>query len=419
MIVLGVWLRQPDGTIGRAGDLACSEPDPHGRFESEFEYAVEWVADARPFALDSESLPLPIGRRRGPARFRAEGLHPPLGVFEDALPDEWGRKLLVLDRRLPRGQQGAPYLLREIGADGLGALAFAATGVPVSSRSPAAAIHLGALVDAAARLEAGEPVEQGVLQRLLEAGSSPGGARPKALVDTDDGQWIAKFPSRYRDGRFDVVALEATASALAREAGLEVPETRVVDLPASRRVLLVRRYDVTPQAGRRHMVSLKTLCKERPGIYVLSYDELATAVRKHSAAPGADVDALFRHAVFNLAIGNTDDHLKNFWMLRHEHGWRLAPAFDLVPDVAERREHVLLFHLSHRVPTAGDVSAVAKAWGVRRGATISQEVIEAVRGFRAAAGRCGVPDENAHEIGRDIERRLSSLAGRPAQLGKR
>jgi serine/threonine-protein kinase HipA len=106
-------------------------------------------------------------------------------------------------------------------------------------------------------------------------------------------------------------------------------------------------------------------------------------------------------------------------MLRDERGWRLAPAFDPVPDVAERREHVLLLHPSHRVPTAGDVSAVAKAWGVRRGAAILQDVIEAVRGFRAVAGRCGVPDANVNEIGRDIERRLSSLAGRPAQRGRR
>jgi serine/threonine-protein kinase HipA len=336
-------------------------------------------------------------------------------VFEDALPDDWGRRLLALDQRLPRGQQGAPYLLRELGADGLGALAFAAAGEPMSSRSPAAAIYVAALVDAAARLEAGEQVEPSVLRRLLEAGSSPGGARPKALVDTDDGRWIAKFPSRYRDGRFDVVGLEATALALAGAAGLEVPETRLAALPAGRRALLVRRFDVTPPGGRRHMVSLKTLCKERPGVYVLGYDELMSAVRKHSAAPGADVEALFRHAVFNLAIGNTDDHLKNFWMLRDDRGWRLAPAIDLVPDVAERREHVLLFHLSHRVPSREDVAAVAKAWGVKRAAAIAQEVIEAAHGFRAAAEQCGVPAANADEIGRDIDRRLASLAGGPAR----
>jgi serine/threonine-protein kinase HipA len=159
------------------------------------------------------------------------------------------------------------------------------------------------------------------------------------------------------------------------------------------------------------MVSLKTLCKERPGVYVLSYDELAVAVRKHSAAPAADVDALFRHAVFNVAIGNTDDHLKNFWMLHDERGWRLAPAFDLVPDVSERQEHVLLFHLSHRVPGPGDVSAVAKAWGVKRGAAIVEQVIEAVRRFRAVAKRCRVPDANVDEVGRDIGRRLKRLAG--------
>jgi serine/threonine-protein kinase HipA len=409
VIVLGVWVRHPDGAIGRAGDLACTDPDAHVRFEAEFEYAAEWLADRRSFALDPESLP--TRDRSRPLRFRAENLHPPLSVFEDALPDDWGRRLLVLDRRLPRAQQGLPYLLRELGADGLGALAFADRGLPASRRSAAAAIHLDALVDAAARLEAGEPVEPAALPRLLDAGSSPGGARPKALVDTDDGHWIAKFSSRNRDGRFDVVGLEATALALARDAGLEVPETRLLDLQGGHRTLLVRRFDMTPQGGRRHMVSLKTLCKERPGVYVLSYDELASAVRKHSAAPRVDVEALIRHAVFNVAIGNTDDHLKNFWMLHDERGWRLAPAFDLVPDVAERREHVLRFHLDQRTPSPAEVGAVAKSWGVRNGAAIAQEVIDAVRGFPIVAARCRVPAANIAEIGRDIEGRLATLAG--------
>jgi serine/threonine-protein kinase HipA len=397
----------PDAAPARVGELACSDPDAHGRFESEFEYATDWLEDAHAFALDPESLPIAEGRGR--ARFRAEGLYPPLGVFEDALPDDWGRKLLVLDRRLPRGHQGAPSLLRELGADGLGALAFGTADAPVPSRSPAAAIHLESLVQAAARFEAGEPVDETALRRLLEAGSSPGGARPKALVVDGEGQWIAKFPSRVRDGRFDVVGLEATALDLARAAGLDVPETRLVDLPGGRRALLVRRFDITPQGGRRHMVSLKTLCRERPGLYVLSYDEVATAVRKHSSAPQRDVDAIFRHAVFNAAIGNTDDHLKNFWMIHDEHGWRLAPAFDLLPDVGERREHILMFGLSHRVPGAADVAAVARSWGVKRGGAIVRRVIDAVRDFRTIAERHDVPAGNVTEIGRDIERRLVAL----------
>ncbi len=404
MILLGVWVRLPSGRLARAGDLACGDPDSQGRYESEFEYAEEWLGHPSAFDLDPESLRLANGQMR----HRGFNLHPPLGVFEDALPDEWGRRLLVFDRRLPRGEQSEAQLLRELGADGLGALAFAERGEPAPRRSPAAAAHLEELLEAAERFEAGKLEDRARLRKLLEAGSSPGGARPKALVDTDDGAWIAKFPSRNRDGRFDVVGLEAAAMALARRAGLTVPETRFVDL-GRRRALLVRRFDLAPAGGRRHMVSLKTLCKERPGVHVLAYGELATSVRKHSSAPGQDVAMLFRHMAFNAAIGNTDDHLKNFWMLHDEHSWRLAPAIDLVPDVGERREHALAFLYGHGTPSRPDLAAIAKAWGVKRAEQIVDEVLRAAHAFREEAIRCGVPGDNVLEIAQDIARRIERM----------
>ncbi len=101
---------------------------------------------------------------------------------------------------------------------------------------------------------------------------------------------------------------------LARKAGLQVPDSRLQTIGA-RRVLMVKRFDVSAQGGRYHMVSLRTLCKERPGIYVHSYSDLARVLRKYSAVPADDVRALYRHMIFNAAIGNVDDHLKNFWML--------------------------------------------------------------------------------------------------------
>jgi serine/threonine-protein kinase HipA len=404
VILLSVWVRLPDGKLARTGDLACGDPDSQGRHESEFEYADSWLSHRSAFDLDPESLRLASGR----ARHRAFHLHPPLGVFEDALPDDWGRRLLVFDRRLRRGEQSEAHLLRELGADGLGALAFAEQGEPIPRRSPAAAVHLEELLEAAERFEAGKLEDRARLRKLLEAGSTPGGARPKALVDSGDGAWIAKFPSRNRDGRFDVVGLEAAAMVLARRAGLLVPDTRLVEL-GRRRALLVRRFDLAPPGGRRHMVSLKTLCKERPGVHVLAYGELATSVRKHSSAPRQDVAMLFRHMAFNAAIGNTDDHLKNFWMLHDDHGWRLAPAIDLVPDVGERREHALAFLYDHGTPSRSDLAAIAKAWAVKGADDIVDEVLRAARSFPEEAARCGVPASNIEEIGRDIEQRIERM----------
>ena len=400
MIALHVWVTLPDADRVHAGDLAFGDPDTHGRFESEFEYTEAWLRHPRAFDLDPESLPRASGR----IRVRGMNLQPPLAVFEDSLPDDWGRRLLIFDGKLPRGAQGEPYLLRELGGDALGALAYSERGEPVRVRQSASAVHLAELVEAAERFEAGKLDDRANLRRLLEAGSTPGGARPKALVNTDDGEWIAKFPSRNRDGRFDVVGLEAAVMALAGKAGLDTPETRLVRV-GSRRVLLVRRFDVTPQGGRRHMISLMTLCRERPGLYVLAYSEVATAIRKHSAAPQEDVNAFFRHMALNALVGNTDDHLKNFWMLHDGRGFRLSPAFDLLPDVGERREHVLAFAGSQRAPSRAELLGLARAWGVKGAAEILDAAAGATRGFRRVARKLGVAEENVAEIGADIDAR--------------
>jgi serine/threonine-protein kinase HipA len=141
---------------------------------------------------------------------------------------------------------------------------------------------------------------------------------------------------------------------------------------------LVRRFDVTPQKGRLHMVSLRTLCRERPGVYVHSYSDLAQSIRKHSAAPKLDVAMLFRHMVFNAAVGNVDDHLKNFWMLAKPEGYRLAPAFDLVPDITRRAEHTLSFRSSFACPTRNDLMTIADEWSVADAdsslATLSEDI---------------------------------------------
>ncbi|MSQ72667.1 MAG: type II toxin-antitoxin system HipA family toxin [Betaproteobacteria bacterium] len=400
MIALRVWAMLAQGIRVHAGDLAFGDPDAHGRYESEFEYSENWLAHPQAFDLDPESLRLVSGR----VRYRSTNLYPPLAVFEDSLPDDWGRRLLVFDRRLPRREQGEPYLLREIGADGLGALSYSEHGEPEPRRNTVSAVHLEELVAAAARFEAGKLDDRSKLRRLLEAGSTPGGARPKALVATDDGEWIAKFPSRNRDGRFDVVGLEAAAMEIAGAAGLVVPQTRLAKA-GRKRVLLVRRFDITQAGGRRHMVSLKTLCKERPGLYALSYGEAASAIRKHSAAPQEDTDNFYRHMVFNAVIGNTDDHLKNFWMLQDGRGFRLSPAFDLVPDIGERVEHALAFLYGQRSPTRAELLEIAGNWGVKRAEDILEQVLAATRGFRRVAKKLGVAEENIAEIGADIDAR--------------
>jgi serine/threonine-protein kinase HipA len=137
-------------------------------------------------------------------------------------------------------------------------------------------VALAELADAAARLEAGEAVDDSS-RLLLEAGSSPGGARPKALVRDADGHWIAKFSSRRDD--CDMVGLEAASLALAQRAGLVVPDFRLAELTGGQRALLVRRFDRTP-AGRLHMLGFRALL-QASGFYVLGYADLVAALRRH------------------------------------------------------------------------------------------------------------------------------------------
>jgi serine/threonine-protein kinase HipA len=160
------------------------------------------------------------------------------------------------------------------------------------------------------------------------------------------------------------------------------------------------------------MVSLRTLCKERPGIYVHRYSDLAQVLRKHSAAPADDLAALYRHMVFNAAIGNVDDHLKNFWMLARPGGFRLTPAFDLVPDVSRRGEHTLAFQQGSSCPTGAEIITVAVEWGVANASRIVEDVVKAASGFTRTARRLKVRHPGSLQIVCADVRRRTALLGR-------
>lgn len=395
MIRLDVWLTQPDGSRTLAGELACVDADAHGRYASAFRYVASYLDDPRAFPLDPAALPL------APQEFQTSQLNPPLLVLEDALPDVWGRRLLVLRHGLKRGQQAEPLLLRAMGGAGLGALGFALPGqAPDARDNSAESTALAELAAAALRLEAGEPVDA-ASRMLLAAGSSPGGARPKALVYDDSGHWVAKFSSRRDD--CDMVGLEAASLALARRAGLAVPDFKLAALPGGRRALLVRRFDRTP-TGRLHMLSFRALL-QASGYYVLGYADLVAALRRHSAAPEIDVPLLYRQMVFNALLGNTDDHLKNFWLLHDASGWRLSPAFDLLPDTAGLREHVLRFDRDPAAPRPAQLAALGRKWGISGASAICDEVRAALAGFAAIAADFKLPHTDIERFATDIERR--------------
>jgi serine/threonine-protein kinase HipA len=375
-----VWLSLAKDQI-LVGEMICEIGDD-GRGRGAFHYTPDYLSRRDAFSLDPVSLPLRDGD------FSVD--HPGVfSVFEDSLPDDWGRRLLVRKHRIPRHQQNLPTLLLALGDGGLGALSYSEQGRPKKSSSEASVIHLEKLVQAAEQFERGENTDADI-SVLLSAGSSPGGARPKALVydETAGEHYLAKFPS-VKDP-VNVVRIEAATMNLAAKAGLNVPATRLVEC-GGRSVLLVKRFDLMPAGGRRHMISLLTLMQAR-GYYQCRYGDILNTVRKVSADPGGDSAQLYRQMVFNAVVNNTDDHLKNFWMLCDcEQGWRLSPAFDLVPNIGRNDEHVLFFDLDPTYPGRSHLERLGRTWGVPRAAVIVDEVYTAVAGWRETCRACEVP----------------------------
>jgi serine/threonine-protein kinase HipA len=175
------------------------------------------------------------------------------------------------------------------------------------------------------------------LAYLLGRGTSVGGLRPKCSVLDDDGRLsIGKFPSVTDDRA--VTKGEVLALRLARAAGIDAAEARIVSAGASP-VALIRRFDRAEAGGRLHYISAAALL----GVVDLdsqhTYTEIVDALRQHGSRPQRDIEELFRRIAFSILITNVDDHLKNHGFLHEELGrFRLSPAFDINPFPERQRE---------------------------------------------------------------------------------
>lgn len=178
----------------------------------------------------------------------------------------------------------------------------------------------------------------------MAIGTSMGGARPKAVVEDDDGLWIAKF--NRPDDAWNNARVEHAMLTLARACGLVTAESRVVEV-AGRDALLVKRFDrEKTDAGyrRARMVSALTLLRAQdghPSRDKWSYVSLAEELRRVCAEPRRSAAELFRRMCFNALISNIDDHPRNHAVLAHANDWSVSPAYDLTPAVPvslERRD---------------------------------------------------------------------------------
>ena len=405
IIKLDVWLESPTREILKAGELVVKEPDTRGALQGQFRYVPEYLESTKAFPLDSLNLPLAAEPRDADRPYA--GVH---GVFEDSLPDDWGRRLMARRYKLDRTEQRVPQLLQLLGNQGLGALIYTEKGKPSPLSTGISCRHLEELSLLAEKFENAPTItSDDELSLLFQAGSSPGGARPKALVDDKSGAYLAKFAST--KDQLDIVSLEAAAMELARRAGINTAGTKLLPL-GSRKCLLVERFDLNKSGGRNHLISMQSLLKA-DGYYNASYRDLAEVIKYVSATPQKDLHALYRQMVFNVMIGNTDDHLKNFCMLHDDKGWKLSPAFDLVPNIGFNQEHVLHIGMDNRPPNLEIILGEAKCFGIKRrqGALdIIAKIHNVVSEWESIFTACKVPAKDAEVIGMDIKCRLEKTA---------
>jgi serine/threonine-protein kinase HipA len=299
-----------------------------------FAYDDRYLADPEAYALDP-ALPLVTGVLQTPVGHRL------FGAFSDCAPDRWGRTLIKraeiarakLAGTAPHSMSEAEILLGVRDDLRQGALRFRHSeegpflavedsGVPILTDLPK-------LLEIAERAES-DSADYADLKRLLRAGSSLGGARPKAhVIDAAGRIAIAKFPSASSD-TWNVMAWEKVALDLARDAGIKVPDSQLIHVGA-RNVLVVDRFD-RRGATRVGYASAMTMLEARDGDQ-RSYLEIAGVIEERSAATTADLNQLWRRMAFSILISNTDDHLRNHGFL-HERAdsWSLSPAFDLNPN---------------------------------------------------------------------------------------
>jgi len=267
-------------------------------------------------------------------------------IFLDSCPDRWGR--LLMKRReaiVARREERRPNVLNEIdyllGVHDLyrqGALRFKQdmNGAFLDDDNKLAAPPISSLRDleyATQQVETNENTDDPDylkwLNMLMSPGSSLGGARPKASVQDENNElWIAKFPSRYDD--HDIAAWEFVAYQLALNAGIQMSECRIDKFRSHHHTFLTKRFDRTP-GSRLHFTSAMTQLGYYDGDYDASYLELAQFLTEHGANTKEDLAQLWRRIVFNIAVSNTDDHLRNHGFIYSNGGWLLSPAYDINP----------------------------------------------------------------------------------------
>ena len=386
----------------------------------EFEYAGQFLQKHKNLLISAD-----LNRYLG----RQVVLGDIFSCFGDCLPDRWGKALIDKRERILARQNNRPvrsfsdfdYMVRLDDRTRMGAFRFYHNDELIEVASDGRDIpiiaNIGKLTQESRLYEQSvidgkEPRDEWV-DNLWRQGSSLGGARPKATVADNDGNlWIAKLPS-VRD-TYDIAIWECFASGLARKAHICVPDTQVLSVPSlDYHVLLSRRFDRSGNK-RIHYASSLTLTGFKDGDgweNGKGYPDIADIIVGEAMVfePEKNLEELFRRVVFNICIGNHDDHFRNHGFILTEKGWTLSPAFDMNPTNEDGQS--LLVTSDTNMASIWDIYNASDDYLIEknRAAYIIWQTLEAIKNWRIVARRCGINSSEQQRFAVRLNNSLQEL----------
>lgn len=391
------WLHTP-ALVGELSYESLRGADSYG-----FSFAPTWLQTQRDLFLSAD-----LNNYTGMQYTAAD--RDIFGCFSDALPDRWGRTLLNRREQLQAQEQRRPlrrlssfdYLLGIDDYSRMGAFRFKETPDSDFINSDPT-LKIPPLTDIRTLEAAGSAIEQSEahnalpekkwIAQLIQPGTSLGGARPKASVtDLDGALCVAKFPSRKDD--YDVELWEHLCHLLARKAGIEVADTKVLKAIGPYHTLISRRFDRTADGRRIHFASAMTLLGLQDGNSAADghgYLDLVDFIVQHCTAVESNLRELYRRVAFYICVGNSDDHFRNHGFLLTPKGWTLSPAYDINPTL-NSSQSLLISSVSNQAAFS-QLRAAAEDYLLTRETAdaILAEVQAALVDWSTLAAQIGIP----------------------------
>ena len=405
MKALRVGLRVDDKQTIHVGDLELIDRNIYFQYSQQF---LETKENISPFKLQFKKI------AQTPADPRINfGLN---GVFYDSLPDGWG--LLLMNRYLKskgqdfRSQTGLD-LLALVGSKGMGALSYE------PERTSWTKSHLDILSywHETQKVLAGEASD--VLAQLMMDGGSPGGARPKAIIHIGENQdkilfghqnpprgyqkWLVKFPSK--NDALDCGIVEHHILELAKKVGIESEPSRLLSDSEGHSWFATKCFDRGPKGECYHMHSVAGLLEIDFRTPAFDYVDLMKVCHTITKGRKPELLKLFRLMIFNVAIGNRDDHSKNFCFLQKGGTWVLSPAYDMTFQYGLSGHHFTSINGKGVDVEKSDIYAVGRPYFTQREISTELERVLELRTY--------MNDMAWHwpeEIVRHVDKTLSRLS---------